>query len=163
MIMGMGLSPLPHSDEMEPFVRKCHVHFPLKQCTLGRGPTLGGHQSAQVNDGEMESAPFSVFVRQMTIRRALKEREGETTVYASTRLQKQMRCCPRHRGLPLLREREISSNATMIPVNGPRVTTYCDPPKQNKNLISLQMKAVILKAPELGHSHRSVRSVPASH
>lgn len=42
MIMGTRPCPLPQFYEMEPFVRKCHVHFPLKQCTLEANPHLVG-------------------------------------------------------------------------------------------------------------------------
>lgn len=40
MMMGMGLWPLPWLYEMESFVRVCHGHFPLKQCTLEVDPHL---------------------------------------------------------------------------------------------------------------------------
>lgn len=39
-VMGMGLCPLPHLYKMEAFVRICHGHFPLKQCSLEGDPPL---------------------------------------------------------------------------------------------------------------------------
>lgn len=48
--MGMGLCRLPRLYEMEPFVRICHGHFPLKQCTLEVDLHLVGHQSTQINE-----------------------------------------------------------------------------------------------------------------
>lgn len=40
MLMGMGRHTLPWFCEIEPFVRICHGHFPLKQCTLEAEPHL---------------------------------------------------------------------------------------------------------------------------
>ena len=53
--------------------------FSSETMYFGSGPTLGGHQSAQVNDGKMENAPF-LFWREMTVRWGLKKRDEETTV-----------------------------------------------------------------------------------
>lgn len=53
--------------------------FSSETMYFGSRPTLGGHQSARVNDGKMENAPF-LFLKEMTIRRSLEEREEETTV-----------------------------------------------------------------------------------
>lgn len=70
--------------------------FSSETMYFGSGPTLGGHQFARVNDGKMENAPF-LFWREMTIRLCLLEREGGKQRYESTRAQKQMWCCSRHR------------------------------------------------------------------
>lgn len=76
---------------------------------------------------------------------SLKEREEETTVQVHKSARTDVVLCLTTDAclcsiyLSIKREkREISFTVTMILVNGPRVTTYCDPPKQNTNLISLK-------------------------
>lgn len=75
MMMGMGPRTLAWLREMEPFVRICHGHFPLKQCTLEADPHLVGINVCGLMAGKlrMENGPFS-------ISQCLKEREVETTV-----------------------------------------------------------------------------------
>lgn len=159
MIMGTRLCPLPQFYEMEPFVRKCHVHFALKQCTLEANPHLVGINLHRLMTGKWRRP--RLYFGGKWLSGGVWRKEKRKQQYESTRFQKQMRCCP-HRGClphPLKSESEISFTATMVHVNGPRVTTYCDPPKQNKNLISLKWKLLFWKH----HSHYNVRSVPASH
>ncbi len=57
--MGMGLCPLPWLFEMEPFVRICHGHFPLKQCTLEVDPHLVGINLHRLMAGKWR-IPFSI-------------------------------------------------------------------------------------------------------
>lgn len=144
MMMGMGPRTLAWLREMEPFVRICHGHFPLKQCTLEADPHLVGINVCGLMAGKlrMENGPFSILGSGGGD--YLSVSEGKRGGNNSTSRQECKNRCgvvPRHRCLPLLhqkRERRISFTATMILVNGPRVTTYCDPPKLNKNLISLE-------------------------
>lgn len=79
MMIGIGLCSLPWLYEMEAFVRKCHGHFPLKQCTLEADPHLVGINLHGLMTVKMKNAPF-LFWREMTIRLCLQEREGETMV-----------------------------------------------------------------------------------
>lgn len=96
----------------------------------------------------------------MNSRPCLKEREEEA------REHEQIWCCasPKMPASVLSKEKkEIPFTVTIILVNGPRVTTYCGPPptppppkKTQQKSNFPQMKAVILKAPELGHCRNSV-------
>lgn len=130
---------------------------------FGSGPTLGGHQSAQVNDRKRENAPF-LFCREITIRQRLEEKGEETTVWVAERA-KTNRC-----GVVLLAadsyicrlKQQLSFISTMILVNGHGVTTYCDPPQKNKNLISLKWKQLFWK--HLNQAvHTTINSVPVWH
>lgn len=83
MMMGMGPRTLAWLREMEPFVRICHGHFPLKQCTLEADPHLVGINVCGLMAGKlrMENGSFSILGGGgVTISQCLKEREVETTV-----------------------------------------------------------------------------------
>lgn len=82
----MGWHTLPWSYEMEPFVRICHGHFPLKQYTLEAEPHLVAINLHGLMTGKWTMSLF--YIRgAMNSRPCLKEREEET------REQEQMWCC----------------------------------------------------------------------
>lgn len=95
MMMGMELRPLPRLHEMEPFVRICHGHFPLKQCTLEADQHLVGINLHGLMTAK-ERMPLFYFGGKFLSGSVWRKQQFE-----STRVQKQMCCCPDHRVLPL--------------------------------------------------------------
>lgn len=161
MMIWMGWHILPWFYEMEPFVRICHGHFPLKQYTNNNiaEPHLMAINLHGLMTGKWTMSLF--YIRGGNEFQTMSEgkRGGSKRAWTDVVL-----CLTSNACLCSIknRKREIPFTVTIILVNGPWVTTYCGPtpspplpPKKKKNLISLKMKA-ILKAPELGHCHQSV-------
>lgn len=106
--------------------------FSPETINSGSWATLGGQQSAWVIDRKMESVPF--------LFQSGNNCEAESEGKGGGNKRKP------HRGRPpLALSKEVSFTVTMILVNGPWVTTYCDATKQNKNLISSKWKPLLWK------------------
>lgn len=66
-MMRKGLCPLPGLYEMEPFVRICHGHFPLKQCTLEANPHLLGINWHRLMMGKLRTTLFYAGVKLLSV------------------------------------------------------------------------------------------------
>lgn len=95
----------------------------------GSRATLGGYQSAWVIDMKIERVPFLFHLGNNYEAECEDGQEGG----GNKRKAQPGR-------LPLLYQKRVSFTVTMIFVNGPRVSAYCDATTQNKNLITLQKK-----------------------
>lgn len=129
---GMGNRTLPWCYEIESFVKTCHGHFPLKQYTLEAEQHLVAvNLHGLLTWKWRESLFYSSW--EITMRPSLRARGR----------RKQEKAPARTSASAL--SKEVSFTVTMIFVNGPRVTAYCDATAQNKNLISLQWKPLFWK------------------